>query len=69
MDHCDNCGCQMKHRRLNANALFVCEDCRDWGMKQLGKMNTQLHVGIAEPDEEIPGCVWKHAATPFADNY
>ena len=69
MDFCDNCGCRMKHDRLNDRELFVCGECRDWGMKQLGKTHTALHVGIAAEVEEIPGCVWKHADTPFASNH
>jgi len=45
MDRCDCCKCAMKHKRIT-NALFVCDDCRAWGMKQLGVTATALHVGI-----------------------
>jgi hypothetical protein len=50
MDTCDCCGCTMKHTRLGErrpSLLFVCEGCRDVGMKRLGRDGvTALHVGI-----------------------
>lgn len=49
-DTCDVCECAMKHKRLGehrASTLFVCDGCRDAGMKQLGNgIVTALHVGI-----------------------
>jgi hypothetical protein len=52
MDTCDCCGCTMKHKRLGerrASALFVCQECRDVGMKKLGRgVVTSLHVGFAK---------------------
>lgn len=49
-DTCDCCGCAMKHRRLGdkvATRLFVCQECRDVGMKRLGRDGvTALHVGF-----------------------
>ena len=70
-DTCDCCGCRMKYERIAETYTYICEDdqCRAWGYRELGKSFTALAVGPAQPVEEIPGCVWKHAATPFADNY
>lgn len=49
-DHCDCCSCPMKHKRMGErrpSLVFVCEDCRDVGMKRLGVGGvTALHVGI-----------------------
>lgn len=51
-DTCDCCGCTMKHRRLGdkaATRLFVCQECRDVGMKRLGRNGvTALHVGFKQ---------------------
>lgn len=50
MDCCDNCKCTMKHQRLGGareSLLFVCDDCREWGMQRLGRGPvTTLQVGI-----------------------
>lgn len=50
MDRCDGCGCEMKHERSGGprpSLLFVCDDCRTWGMKRLGRGPiTALQVGI-----------------------
>lgn len=52
MDVCDCCGCAMKHKRLGERSpsrLFVCQGCREAGMKQLGRgVVTALHVGFAK---------------------
>ena len=52
MDTCDCCGCTMKHKRLGErrpSALFVCQDCREWGMKRLGRGPvTALYVGFKQ---------------------
>lgn len=72
-DHCDCCDVRMRHRRVCADYTYVCRDdqCLKWGIRELGRTFTALQTGDADPVpvEEIPGCVWKHAATPFADNY
>ena len=50
MDTCDCCGTEMKHKRIGerrASSLFVCENCRDWALKRLGRDGvTCTHVGI-----------------------
>lgn len=52
MDTCDCCACLMKHKRLGERRpsfLFVCDDCRDAGMKRLGRDGvTALQVGIKQ---------------------
>ena len=71
MDTCDCCDRRMKYDRIAPTYLYVCDDdqCRKWGMSELGKSTTALAVGPAEPSEEIPGCVWKHAEYPFCETY
>jgi hypothetical protein len=49
-DHCDNCNCGMKHKRIGPRRpsyLFVCEDCRGVALRKLGNDGvTCTHVGI-----------------------
>lgn len=51
MDTCDCCKKPMRHKRIGprcAAKLFVCQDCREIGMKRLGRDGvTALHVGFA----------------------
>jgi ribosome-binding protein aMBF1 (putative translation factor) len=50
MDTCDCCGKTMRCARLaprSPSRLFVCQDCRDAGMKRLGRDGvTALHVSF-----------------------
>ena len=65
-DRCDNCDSQMQHERIAADCAFVCEDCRAWALQQAFP---KLQVGIRQPREEMPDCVWRGAETPFAENH
>lgn len=46
LDRCDCCKCAMKHERIAPTYFFVCDDCRDEGMRRLGRDFTALAVGI-----------------------
>jgi hypothetical protein len=58
----------MKHSRLNQreSSLFVCSNCREWGMKHLGRGKiTGLHVGIAVPQPVIEHVLLPTAIDPI----
>lgn len=44
-DHCDLCGCEMKHRRTGTPDLLVCDACRVPGLQ---RRVSHLEVGIAK---------------------
>lgn len=68
-DTCDCCERPMKYYRISPDYLYVCDDCRSWGMSQLGTTTTRLAVGIAVERDELPDCVWRGAEYPFCETY
>lgn len=44
-DHCDLCGCEMKHPRTGTPGLLACEACRD---EAFATDFTHLEMGIAK---------------------
>lgn len=48
MERCDCCKSPMKYTRPAPSYFYVCEDCREAGMRRLGRDVTALAVGPAQ---------------------
>lgn len=46
MDHCDKCGCEMKHKRIGPAYTFVCPACFP------GTVTYPIEIGMVAPAAE-----------------